>query len=258
MGVLICVSVCIPLVYIDPTRSRSRTDTPNTTHIVMASAYSFENYDTYTHTQVCASTPQTTANTGMHNFVTYNTNVADRRYHDMEHFQFQDMAIVEDKDREAEAAEREACGACVQQDEDELFQIEDVDACDYIHNHIHSTCAAGPVVPSSRIVTGSLPSLMLDASSDEESEEEAEDDHDDDHAVDCSIIASAAADEDVGTWNTGIISPYLHPRNVSSSSNFVAKKQQLTFDSILSHTQHSASTFTSVAADNYNLWLSSH
>lgn len=200
---------------------------------IMASAYSFEHYDTYT--QVCASTPRSTT---MHNFVTYSTNVSGKKYHDLERFQGADVLVEEAGEDEVDV---------LHPDDDDLFQIEDVDTCNY----------TSKPKPSCGSVAGSLPSLMLDGSSDEESDDDydVDDDmaaHDDSDA--CRIIAShsACADE----WNQAIISPYLHPRN--ASSNPYLKKQQLTFDSILPHTQHPAATLTSVAADNYNLWLSSN
>lgn len=198
----------------------------------MASAYSFERYDTYT--QVCASTPRSGI---VPNFVTYNTNVSGKKYHDLESFQLADVILEETGEADS--------GVPLFEDDD-LFQIEDVETCNY-------TTKARPSCSS---ISGSLPSLMLDGSSDEESEDdyEVEEDITTANDDDCRIIASHSASAD--EWNQVVISPYLHPRNASSNPSF--KKQQLTFDSILPHTQQAATTLTSVAADNYNLWLSSN
>lgn len=160
--------------------------------------------------------------------ITYNTNISNKKFHDLDTFQ--------------SIAEEYTLGDSIDDDEDDLFEIEDVDTEDYNK----SNTAQNPV--------GSLPSLMLDStvSSDEESEYDSEFD---DMASDLDFSTEVVINND---WNqSAVLSPYLTPKNNTNNK----KSQQLTFDSILSSSSFSnnnSSSSTIAAVNNYNLWLSAN
>ena len=124
-------------------------------------------------------------------------------------------------------------------DSDELFEIDDVETCTY---------------SNTTPISHSLPSLMMDLSSDDD--EDFELDFDELESIDRIPIMDSATN----TWSNNLFSPNLRPTLPSKNNNNNNNNRNLSFDSLLNNKKSSITInkqrVHSVTEDNYNIWLS--
>ena len=170
--------------------------------------------DFFVQTHMCASTPN---NYNYNNIINYNTIISSSN--DDEH-------LINETTT----------------DSDELFEIDDVETCTYSNT-----------TPISQI-SHSLPSLMMDLSSDDD--EDFELDFDELESIDRIPIMDSATN----TWSNNLFSPNLRPTLPSkNNNNNNNNNRNLSFDSLLNNKKSSIITkqrVHSVTEDNYNIWLS--
>ncbi|GMM47523.1 hypothetical protein DAPK24_041210 [Pichia kluyveri] len=171
--------------------------------------------DFFVQTHLCASTPN---NYNYNNIINYNTIISSSNTDDNDNEQLINETIT---------------------DSDELFEIDDVETCTY---------------SNTTPISHSLPSLMMDLSSDDD--EDFELDFDELESIDRIPIM----DSTTNTWSNNLFSPNLRPTLPSkNNNNNNNNNRNLSFDSLLNNKKSSIITkqrVHSVTEDNYNIWLS--
>ena len=171
--------------------------------------------DFFVQTHMCASTPN---NYNYNNIINYNTIISSSNTDDNNNEQLINETTT---------------------DSDELFEIDDVETCTY---------------SNTTPISHSLPSLMMDLSSDDD--EDFELDFDELESIDRIPIM----DSTTNTWSNNLFSPNLRPTLPSKNNNNNNNNRNLSFDSLLNNKKSSITInkqrVHSVTEDNYNIWLS--
>lgn len=179
----------------------------------MCDNFSFDECNIHTQTKMCLSTPS-----NVPNLISYSDNMARTQHEETEEQQYNTRA----RDDEDE--------------EDDLFEIDDINTCTY---------SSSPA-PRGPLASKSIPLLINDLSSDEE-------DYDVCDAYDSYQQTQGHENQPSQHWKFNPLSPVLSARCFNHSNN----KRTFSFDSVLAKGTNNLSR-TSVTEDNYNLWISSN